>query len=87
MKQTTKGIKRASGMTRKGTPFTFTVWFDEKRNRVFTTTDNMEVWYNDYELLGYVKLFVGSRHYTMREIAQRIDEYYSMVLTWYRGLH
>lgn len=87
MKQTTKGIKRASGMTRNRTPFTFTVWYDERRDRVFTTTDNMEVWYNDYELQGYIKLFVGSRHFTMQEIRLRIDEYYSLAYTWYKGLH
>lgn len=86
MMQKLKGIKEASGRTRNKTPFTFVVWYDPKRNRVFTTHDYAEQWYGEYGLLGYIRLLEGSRHFTMKEITQRVTEYYNMVSTWEKGL-
>lgn len=80
------GLKRASGQSKNKTPFTFTVWYDKSRNRVFTTNDAFEPWIRDYEMLGYIKLLEGSRHFTMQEITKRVNDYWSLVYTWGRGL-
>lgn len=86
MKRKIKGLRSASGATENKTPFTFTVWYDKERNRVFTINDSFDQWVRDYELLGYIKLLEGGRHFTMKEIIRRIDEYWSMVVTWEKGL-
>lgn len=85
-KSIVKGLKQASDRTKNNTPFVYTVWYDWRRSRVFTTNDSYEPWIQEYELMGYIKLLEASRHFTMREITQRIIEYYSMVHTWEKGL-
>lgn len=87
MKQTIQGLKRASGSTKNKTPFTYTVLYDKGRNRVFAVNDKFHLW--NYTLEGqqrYIKLLEGSRHFTMREIAHRVEEYWRMVHTWEIGL-
>lgn len=86
MMQKLKGIKQASGATKNNSPFVFSVWFDTRRNRVFTINDSYDYWINEYKLLGYIKLLEDSRHFTMKEINQRIEEYFTLKTTWEQGL-
>lgn len=91
MAATIKGIKKVSGTTWDISPefrpgWKMAVWYNPKENSVIAIFAHIQADGTVTPREGYILLKLTRKHVTMKEIRQRVSDYWALRELWEEGL-